>query len=71
MGRLFQILILIGLAAIVWRLVRKALAPPPSSAPPGEPPAFEPTARCVACGTHVPRTELNAAGVCPRCRSAK
>ena len=63
MGRLLQLLILIALAFVIWRLVRKMLAPP--AQPP--PPEFEPTARCAQCGTHVPRTELNAAGVCRRC----
>ena len=71
MGRLFQILILIGLAAIVWRLVRNALTPAPPAGPaPGDAQAFEPTAKCAACGTFVPKAQLNSAGVCPRCRSA-
>jgi hypothetical protein len=67
MGRLLQLLLLVALALIVWRLVRKALAPPRD----GEPPRFEPTGRCAACGTHVPRGELDAAAHCPRCRGAK
>jgi len=67
MGRLVQLLLLIALAVIVWRLVRRALAPPP--APSGEAPRFEPMARCARCGTHVPRAELDAAGVCARCRT--
>jgi hypothetical protein len=67
MGRLLQLLLLIALAYVAWRLVRKALAPP---AAPGDaaPPQFEPTARCTKCGTHVPRAELDAAGTCSRCR---
>jgi len=69
MGRLLQLLLLVALALVVWRLVRKALAPPPSGD--GEPPRFEPTGRCAASGTHVPRAELDAAGRCPRCRAAK
>ena len=71
MGRLFQLLILIGLAAIVWRLVKNALAPGPGAGPaggPGAPPQFERTGRCASCGTHVPRDQLDAAGLCLRCR---
>ena len=63
MGRLLQLLILVALAVVIWRLVRKMLAPPPT--PP--PPEFQPTAKCTRCGTHVPRAELDAAGVCRRC----
>jgi hypothetical protein len=66
MVRLLQLLLLIALAVVAWRLVKKALAPPP----PPEPPAFEPTARCARCGTHVPRDQLDAAGACARCRAA-
>ena len=70
MGRLFQLLILAGLAAIVWRLVRNALAPrPPAGAGSGEPPQFEPMERCARCGTHVPRDQLDRDGLCPRCRT--
>jgi hypothetical protein len=68
MGRLVQLLLLIALAVIVWRLVRRMLAPPPAP-PPGDPAAFEPTARCARCGTHVPRAQLDAAGTCARCRT--
>jgi len=67
MGRLLQLLLLIALAVIVWRLLRKALAPPPPTG--GEPREFEPTARCTRCGTHVPREQLDAAGLCTRCRT--
>jgi uncharacterized protein len=67
MGRLVQLLLLIALAVIVWRLVRRALARP---APPGEAaPRFEPMARCNRCGTHVPSAQLDAAGACARCRA--
>ena len=66
MGRLLQLLLLAALIWIAWRLVRKALAPPAAG---GEaPPKFEPTARCGQCGTHVPRTQLNDAGLCPQCQ---
>ena len=71
MGFLFRLLLLIGLAAIVWRLVRNALTPPPATgaAPPtGDAPRFEATGRCAKCGTHVPRAQLDAAGICQRCR---
>ena len=68
MGRVFQLLILIGLAAIVWRLVRRALAPPPAAPGGGEGQTFEPTARCARCGTFVPARQLDAAGLCPRCK---
>ena len=68
MGRLLQLLLLAALIWMAWRLVRKALGPP---AAPGAatPPKFEPTARCGQCGTHVPRDQLDAAGLCPRCRT--
>lgn len=65
MGRLVQLLLLIALVAIAWRLVRRALAPPRDDMSP----PFEPTARCARCGTHVPRAELDAAGACARCRA--
>ena len=66
MGRLLLLLLLVALAYIAWRVVRNALAPPASAA---EPPKFEPTGRCVKCGTHVPRDQLDAAGHCARCRA--
>ena len=69
MGRLLQLLLLAALVWIVWRLVRNVLARPRVD-PPGEPPQFEPTARCARCGTHVPRAQLDAAGVCQRCLGA-
>jgi len=69
MGRLIQLLLLVALAFIVWRLIRNALAPPPGPGGGEAPPRFEPTARCDRCGTHVPRAELDAAGLCARCRS--
>jgi hypothetical protein len=62
---LLLLLLLVAVAAIAWRLLRGALGPPPAQAPP----KFEPTARCARCGTHVPRTELDAAGACARCRA--
>lgn len=68
MMRLLQILLLIALAWVAWRLIRKALAPPPSRT---EPPEFQPTARCTQCGTHVPRAQLNANGICERCRVSR
>lgn len=67
MGRLVQLLLLIALAVIVWRLVRRALAGPPARAEPPSP--YEPMARCARCGTHVPRAQLDAAGACARCRA--
>jgi hypothetical protein len=71
MIRLLQLLILIALAVLVWRLVRNVLAarrgPGGGDASAGRSPEFEPTARCVRCGTYVPRAQLDAAGVCPRC----
>lgn len=69
MGRLLQLLLLAALVWVVWRLLRKALAPRPGAG--GDaPPRFEPTARCARCDTHVPRDELGADGLCPRCRPA-
>ena len=68
MGRLFQLLLFAALIWIVWRLVRNALAPPAAGGP-GAPPTFEQTARCARCGTHVPKAQLDAAGLCPRCQA--
>jgi len=68
MIRLLQLLLLVALAVIAWRLLRKALAPPPAAGV-GENREFEPTARCARCDTHVPRGELDAAGLCARCRT--
>jgi hypothetical protein len=72
MGRLIQLLMLIVLALVVWRLLRKLLGPrelpPPASPPAPGTPGYAPTARCGQCGTHVPREQLDAAGLCPRCR---
>lgn len=68
MGRLIELLIVVVLALIVWRLLRDGLAArprDPEGAPPPQP--FEPTARCTQCGTHVPRSQVNAAGVCRQC----
>jgi uncharacterized protein len=70
MGRLLQLLLLAALIWVVWRLVRNALAPPPAGGA-GDAPKFEPTARCAQCGTHVPRAQLDAGGLCPRCQSAR
>lgn len=70
MGRFLQLLLLLALAYVAWRLLRRALAPPrePGAEPP---PRFEPTARCANCGTHVPRDQLDAAGACARCRATR
>lgn len=66
MIRLLQFLLLVALIWIAWRVVRKALAPPTPAA--GEQaPKFEVTGRCARCGTHVPRAQLDAAGVCAKC----
>jgi hypothetical protein len=69
MIRLLQLLALAALAWVVWRLVRHALAPPGAGAGRKEA-EFEPTARCARCGTHVPRGELDAAGLCRKCAPA-
>lgn len=68
MGRLLQLLLLAALIWLAWRVLRKALAPPATPRD-DTPPQFEPTARCAQCGTHVPRAELNAAGMCARCQT--
>lgn len=70
MGRLLQLLLLIALAYVAWRLLRRALQPPRGPGAGEGPPRFEPTARCARCGTHVPREQLDAAGACARCRAA-
>ena len=62
MIRILQILLLLALAWLLWRVVKNLLAP---RAPP--PPEFQPVARCASCGTHVPREQLDAAERCPRC----
>ena len=62
-----KLLLLIVLALVVWQIARRVLAPPPAGG--GEPAQFEPTARCGKCGTHVPKAQLDAAGLCPRCRA--
>ena len=67
MGRLLLLLLLAALAFVAWRLLRGALAAPREPGP--APPRFEPTARCTRCGTHVPREQVDAAGVCMRCRA--
>lgn len=65
MGRLLLLLLLVALALVAWRLLRRATAAPPDAAPQ----RFEPTARCARCGTHVPREQLDAVGACERCRA--
>lgn len=62
MIRILQILLLLALAWLLWRVVKNLLAP---RAP--APPEFQPVARCASCGTHVPREQLDAAERCPRC----
>lgn len=66
MIRLLQLLLLLILAAIAWRLVKRWLLPPADG---GEPPRVVRTGRCSRCGTHVPAADLDSASVCPRCRS--
>lgn len=66
MVRILQILLLLALVWIVWRMVRAWLSPR-SGADRREAPRFEPTARCAQCGTHVLREQLDSAGRCPRC----
>jgi predicted Zn-ribbon and HTH transcriptional regulator len=66
MIRLLQILLLIALAYVAWRLVRNALAARAGTAD-REPQRFAPTARCARCGTYVPREQLDASGACPKC----
>jgi hypothetical protein len=68
---LIRLLILVVLVLLVWKLARDlfgARRRAGSVAAAGSAPEFEPTARCAACGTHVPRTQLDAAGKCPQCR---
>jgi hypothetical protein len=64
MIRLVQILLLLALAWLIWRVVKNLLGP---RAPDRAPPEFQPTARCAACGTHLPREQLDADGRCPPC----
>ena len=67
MSRLLLLLLLVALALFAWRLARRALAAPPAE----DAPKFEPTARCARCGTHVPRAQLDAAGLCARCAAGQ
>jgi peptidoglycan/LPS O-acetylase OafA/YrhL len=69
MMRLLQILLLLALAWVVWRLIRNRLAPP-AERDQTRPPEFEPMARCAACGVHVPKIQLDTSGRCPRCHNA-
>lgn len=64
MIRILQILLLLALAWLIWRVVRNLLAARLDSR---ATPEFEPAARCIKCDTHVPRTQLDAAGLCARC----
>lgn len=66
MIRILQILLLLALIWIAWRMVRAALAPR-SGADRRETPRFEPVGRCAKCGTHVPSEQLDASGHCSRC----
>lgn len=66
MIRLLQFLLLLILAALVWRMVKRWLAPP---ADPGATPRVVHTGRCSRCGTHVPAGELDGNGTCARCRT--
>ena len=63
MGLILRILLVAVLIWIVWRVVSKMLAPRDEA----QTPRFEATQRCTKCGTHVPREQLDAAGLCPRC----
>ena len=66
MIRILQILLLLALAWIAWRMVRAMLAPR-SGSERREAPRFTPTARCARCGTFVPRDQLDADGICSSC----
>lgn len=69
MGRLIELLIVVALALVVWRLLRGGPTPRRREGdvpPPAQ--AFEPTVRCAQCGTHVPPSQVNAAGVCAKCQ---
>jgi hypothetical protein len=60
-------LLLLGIAAYtVWRLLKRSrrdLAAPVDDLPP----AYEATARCDGCGTHLPVRALSPRGRCGRC----
>lgn len=74
MVRLLQLLLVVVLAFIAWRLLRqwaaRWLLPPETPREPSNDASFEPTARCKRCGTHVPRSELDDTQTCARCRQA-
>lgn len=71
MIRILQILLLLALIWIAWRMLRAFLSSRGGAdrrdADRRETPRFEPIARCGKCGTHVPREQLDPAGVCQRC----
>lgn len=66
MVRILQVVLILAILWIAWRMLRAWLSPR-SGAERREKPRFEATARCVRCGTFVPREQLDAAGRCTRC----
>lgn len=66
MIRLLQLLLLLALGAILWRLLKRWLLAPPEA---GDAPRVVQAGRCPQCGTHVPQAELGSDGRCMRCRS--
>jgi len=52
-----------------WPEIQRRQVAPPAAPGAGAQPKFEPTARCGQCGTHVPRDQLDPAGLCARCRT--
>ncbi|NGY05257.1 hypothetical protein [Solimonas terrae] len=64
----FARLLLFGaIAYLVWRMLNPPLRRSDDRQRRAAPPDYEPMARCVQCGTHMPVASLSAGGRCRRC----
>lgn len=66
---LFRLLVLAGLAWLVYRLLQRWRIEITPRQPPA-PEQFEPMARCTRCGIHLPARTLSSGGRCGACEPA-
>lgn len=66
---LFRLLVMAGLAWLVYRLLQRWRIEITPRQPPAAP-SFEPMARCTGCGIHLPARSLSRSGRCGACEPA-
>ncbi len=65
---LFRLLLLFALGWFAWRLLSRALNPPPPPSGSASDNDYQRLTRCSVCGTYIPQSANGAAPVCEACR---